>query len=362
MALDFRRENNLDALRLGFATLVILSHSYTLARGPLAFEPLAWLTRGGTDFGKVAVDAFFAISGYLIPMSFVRNPDARAYARRRIGRIYPGFLVALLLSALVVAPLAGAAIDGRVLLRLARCAALLNEWGDVAAFVGNPIPSAVNGSMWTIRIELWCYVITLIAGMTGLLRRRWPVVAALVVTSALAAAFTLREVGHGPTPARWVFGDLSQWPRLLSFYFAGTLMYLYGGTIPSGRLPLAIAVAAVASIAASKFAGALLMPLGLAYLLFRLAFSPRVRLHAFSRWMGGDYSYGVYLYAWPIQQLLVHYVPGIAPLPLFAMAVPLTLACGAASWHLVEKRFMPRRRAVATEVAAPRMPGVAASA
>ncbi len=164
-----------DALRLGLASLVILSHSFPLLglREPGIF---------GATFGTIAVDGFFLLSGYLITASWQANPDVFAFGRRRLYRIVPGFVVAFLVCVLIVAPLGGATswalTLGRDLLGL--------QPPTIDAFAGTPYPM-VNGAMWTISWEAACYVAVPLT--FPLLRRRgWAIgawAALLFVTLAL---------------------------------------------------------------------------------------------------------------------------------------------------------------------------------
>ena len=103
------RENNLDFVRLSLAVLVIFSHSFPLGNRTEHLEPVVRLTHGQSTAGVIAVDAFFIISGFLITNSFLRSRSVWDYFRKRIARIYPGFLACMLVCALIVAPLAGAA-------------------------------------------------------------------------------------------------------------------------------------------------------------------------------------------------------------------------------------------------------------
>src|SRR5271156_1804319 len=113
------RKNNLEFVRLLLAVLVILSHSFPLATGTERTEPLLMATRGQTTAGTIAVDLFFVLSGFLITNSFLSSSSLWGYLRKRIRRIYPGFIAVSLVGALIVAPLASASspiptIAGRV--------------------------------------------------------------------------------------------------------------------------------------------------------------------------------------------------------------------------------------------------------
>ena len=106
---DNRRQNNFGALRLLLALAVLFSHAYAAYAGKHEdADHLCILTRGQMDLGSLAVQAFFAISGYLITLSWLRTPQLRTFLLKRVLRIYPGFIVASIISLLVFAPLSGA--------------------------------------------------------------------------------------------------------------------------------------------------------------------------------------------------------------------------------------------------------------
>jgi peptidoglycan/LPS O-acetylase OafA/YrhL len=185
-----------DTLRLVFAVLVIFSHSFALGRGSDATEPLNLLTHGRVSFGEVSVWSFFCISGFLITQSWTRAPFLLKFLRRRVGRIYPGFIVAALFGALIVAPLAAdqptwcAVSPLDFLLQTARLHVF-----HCFAFARNAYPNALNGSLWSIPFEFWCYVGVMAAGVLGVFRRRWLVVIFLAMTMAWRFFLYLKLAG-----------------------------------------------------------------------------------------------------------------------------------------------------------------------
>jgi len=335
--------NNFDSLRLIFAVLVILSHSFPLGIGSNDWEPLSVLTHGQITFGNISVWAFFVISGFLITQSWQRSPKIGKFLKRRIGRIYPGFTVAALVTALFVVPIAADpstyvpislqsfVIDTLRLLNL--------ETPHV--FVHNPTYFALNGSLWSVQYEFWCYLGILALGLTGLLRQRWFVAALLAITVGLHLTMAITGWAPSGNILGQIFGYPPIWATVLPFYLAGTLFYLYGGEkLLSRRWMIAAAVILIASnFVPNGFS--VTMPTCGAYLLMGLAYARWLNPLNLARF--GDFSYGTYLYAFPIQQLLVMYQGGhVSPWLLFLEATPLTLIAGAISWHLVEKHFLLR--------------------
>ena len=338
------RLNNFDFLRFAFASMVILSHAWPLTGRHYVGEPGADLAN--ISLGEVAVDGFFLISGFLIAASWAGSRGVGPFLLKRARRVYPGFLVAFALCLLVVAPLAGAA--WRASLRpsglpfQAVRAVTFEQPYAPGAFDGLAYAS-VNGSMWTIKYEAGCYLMIAALGTLGLLARRSCVIAFFVAACAAAAAVKLTAWTAAARPLWRVIGWPQHWPYFLSFFLAGTLFYLSRRRIPcSGRLAL-VAAAAAWLAPRHPLGRTLALPAALCYLVFWLAYTPRLRLRHFGR--RGDFSYGIYLYAFPIQQLLILYVPlARSPWANAAIAWPLAILAGAASWHLVEKPMLSRRR------------------
>jgi hypothetical protein len=228
---------------------------------------------------------------------------------------------------------------------------LLQQYPGLSnTFAHNPQPYIVDGSMWTIQFEFYCYVLIAIAGMAGILRHRFVCLALFVSilffyslqsTGALVAVQTpivYKLVHYLALPFS---GYLAEWPRLLSYFWAGACMYVWRTKVPRS---LIIAVGACLALAIAGWLGRLNLALPIAgtYLLFWIAYEPSLRLQNFGQF--GDFSYGTYLYAYPIQQLTVWMLPGIGPLALFSICTPLAILAGAASWHGVEKQFGVGRR------------------
>ncbi|WUR15616.1 acyltransferase [[Empedobacter] haloabium] len=327
------RANHFTPLRLLLALLVLLAHAPELVDGDRRREPLTRLF-GTLSFGEFAVDCFFLLSGYLIVQSWLAAPHAATYLRKRVLRIYPGFVAASLVCGLVVGPLGadpsayaagfwpGGFVTG---------VALLQTPVVPPVFAGQPHAS-VNGSMWTISLEFACYLTVLAAGLAGMLRRRhlWLMASVALVAGALAWQLAGRALP-----------DLA---RLAMCFFCGGSFYLYRERVarwPAGPLTIAlVGLALLAALGSRVLAEAALATLG-GWLLLRAAYAPAPALAALRRLP--DVSYGVYLYGWPVQKLLLWYWPALSPWTLFALAAPLAIALGAASWYLVEKPCLALR-------------------
>jgi peptidoglycan/LPS O-acetylase OafA/YrhL len=169
-----QRENNFDSIRMALAVLVIFSHSYPLGTGSEMREPLVLLTHKQVTAGHMAVDLFFIISGFLITASYERSKTTWSYMKKRICRIYPGFIVAMLWCAFVALPAGG----GRLYASSTASRAFdfvtqtiqLRDFHYTGVFPNNPTPGVLNGSMWSIPYEFWCYIGVVVLGVSGVLR------------------------------------------------------------------------------------------------------------------------------------------------------------------------------------------------
>lgn len=334
-----RPPNAIGALRLLFASLVIVSHSPEMLDGSLRREPLHMLFHTVSS-GGLAVDAFFLISGYLIAASYASSAGLGDYFLKRVLRIYPAFVVCALLCLFVVAPFVGAdlgALHASGWVRSAYRIVMLKVPEPPGALIGLPYPS-LNGSAWSISYEFRCYILVALFGLIGLYRRRgiYLGLATLVVVVNLGMAWPGMTTTKLPGWGEALFGDPKQDIRLLSAFMVGTCFWLYRDTLPLRARYAALATPLlVALMFVPQLAETALILLG-GYILFWVAFKatwkPLLTINA-----KDDISYGIYLYAWPIGALLIWFWRAI---PVWVL-VPSTFIgaalCGAISWFVVEK-------------------------
>jgi peptidoglycan/LPS O-acetylase OafA/YrhL len=335
-----RHENNFDLIRFVAATLVLFSHAYPLSR--LGQEPIIALT-GYESGGAIGVATFFVISGYLVAASNLRTNDLRQYARNRALRIFPGFIVVVLLAMFCLGPVAttlpaGAYFSDLTTWRYLGNAVMAINHNLPGVFLDNPFPRAVNGSLWTLPYEMTMYVGIGVLGVLGLLDRHLVVAAVAMVGLALAIAV---HYGWLLLPRLLGLADPNQFFKLGYFFFAGSLLYLLGDRIRYGW-PIAAALTALLVITFGRQTGWVGYLLAWPYLVIYLAQLPGRWARNFGR--SGDFSYGMYIYAFPVQQLLVWARPwdGVYAYALAAFCATLPLAV--ASWHLVEAPALRLKR------------------
>lgn len=302
--------NGFDHLRLIAAALVVVHHVRVLNGMP------PWMLGWGPDPGALGVGIFFVISGYLVTASLRRTSGVGTFLAKRVLRIAPGLLAALLLSACVLGPLvsnlpvseyfAGAAPWLYVLKNLSLYAVTYDLPG---VFAHAPFPNVVNGSLWSLRLEFTAYLGLALLGALRLARA--PVLAILAVLAAGAFA----AIHFTGLDAR---GDLA---RLASLATLNGWLFLCGAALDAFEVKPPAWTAAIGLVLLPTPAWFLGLPLAV-IALGRLA-APR---------LPADLSYGLYIYSFPLQQVLAEH-GRLTILTSLALALPFA----AASWFLVEK-------------------------
>jgi len=338
-----QRRNNFDVLRFGLATMVIWSHCYALAGRPM--DPVFALTRQ-IDAGTLAVQAFFVLSGFLITQSWDGDPDLRGFAVKRALRLVPALVVALVFGALVVGPLvtSGSVLDylgARSTWAHFDGIALHRHLASPLLFADNPVPHQLNASLWSLRYEILCYGLVALFGVW--LGARWTIVSPVLLGGALAGQVLLARIGVPLTSVAAILVEL------VGCFFAGSALYVLRRRVPFN--PLLAAGAATALAAAALVGGVrLIFPLAGTYLLLFLGCWRALPLQGFGRY--GDFSYGLYVFAYPIQQTIVQAAGTGISMPLFfGLAFVPTLVLAALSWHFIEAPSLarkPRRASVRT--------------
>ncbi|MFT4647059.1 MAG: peptidoglycan/LPS O-acetylase OafA/YrhL [Glaciecola sp.] len=341
------RDNNFNLLRFLAAGLVLVAHSYPLTgtEGEPRF--------GGFTLGHVAVDIFFITSGFLVTRSLITRENVPAFTWARIVRIFPALIVAVLLCAFGVG-LAFTSLstgeflgDSRVYTFIAKNSALVLghiQYDLPGVFTNNPYPDAVNGSLWTLPWEIRMYAILGAIGILALLfrkDRRTPLLQ-LIVFCLGATALIATCINH-----YFPFLDNDSHGhglRLMAFFFMGGAHYVIRNhfKLSHGQAAGIAFALAVGVLDDSKFFY-LIYTTWLPYLILYLAYIPGGPLRLFNKL--GDYSYGLYIYAFPVQQIVAHLKPGVGVWEMFCTATAATLILSIASWYLLEKPMLRKKDA-----------------
>lgn len=304
--------NSFDHLRLALALGVILHHSIALTR----YGPYSW-PAGYLALSGLFVPMFFAVSGFLVAASAERH-TLPVFAAYRALRILPGLAVVILLGVFVAGPLITSLslpayfADRGTWLQFATLAGV--QYTVLPGFHGFKITN-FNGSLWTIPLEMACYYGLAWLAIIGAFRRRQ-------ILLAVAAAVVTFALWRG-------LADLSakDSPHMVACFAVGTALYAYRDRI---RTSLAAGLVALAIGVWLNYAGlARLSVVPLAYAAVAIGLSPARPLKA-------DLSYGVYLSAFPVQQLLSLTDWGRIWQVNLVLSVAWALAYAALSWRFVE--------------------------
>jgi peptidoglycan/LPS O-acetylase OafA/YrhL len=302
--------NSFDLLRLLAAVSVLYFHVYPLTGRPIP-------TLFATNYGELGVAVFFVVSGYLVTASWRRSAGIGDYLKKRLLRIEPALVVSLAVTALVLGafattlPLADYFRTPQVWLYIARNALLYPVTYDLpGVFAHNPFPHAVNGSLWTLRLEFSCYLALALLGLCRVLTPK--VVAGLAVVAAVA--FVVLRLLRPDLLTQDIF-RLAELAALNGFLFLGGAWLQLRDRPP----PLWLVVVSVPLLFTP------LWLLGLPAIVIALGSLRSPKLPA-------DISYGLYIYAFPLQQILA----AAGWLNVWT-ALAATLPFAIASWFLVEK-------------------------
>ena len=334
------RDNNFNLLRMGAALAVVISHSFALALGQAGAEPLH--ARLGITLGSIGVDIFFITSGFLVTGSLLSRHSALEFFWSRLLRIYPALVMMTVLTVFVLGPvmstlpLVGYFSSTEPYRYLIKNSTLLHgiAYTLPGVFTHTPYPNAVNGALWSMPYEIGMYLILLglwcLLRLTGDARLRLMRLALPLLAVAAAINYLPRQFPHG--------GE-SYSHGLFFMFFVGAACYVLKERIVLSSAAFAIAVGALtmASLAAGN-AFFLTYNLVLPYLLFFLVFIPGGVLRRYNRL--GDYSYGLYIYAFPVQQTIAALLPEVAVWQMALLATLVTIALAILSWHLLENHAL----------------------
>lgn len=344
-----------DFLRIALATLVILCHSFLVVDGNFNFvDPRLWAI-----FGPV-LPMFFALSGFLISGSAQRL-KLKDFLLNRGMRIVPALAVDILVSALIIGPIVTTLSLHDYLRGKEFHHYFLNIIGFIhyelpGVFITNPCCSGVgqvNGSLWTVPFEIGCYALMSCLMLVGAVKskpRMLLICAAFVILYWLLPYFFAKvnlEAHFSDHLLKFISGYVSERGRPLYLYFlGGILIYMLMDKIPySIYLAVPFSLLVMASNGGFFSLGRvsdLVLAIPTAYLAAYIGFQPVPKLPLYSR---GDYSYGMYLYGFPLQQLLVWMWPGRFSIAThFLCSMVCATAVAMFSWHVIEKPVLSLRR------------------
>jgi len=318
--------------------MVLYSHQYPL----LGHESPYLITLAdnwGLSLGSLGVTVFFAISGYLVTQSWIRDPHIGRYIAKRFLRVWPGLAAVTLLAVFIVGPLVSTLSlhdyfqDSRTWNYL-RALYLKIIFPLPGVFEDNSFPNAVNGSLWTVRIEFRWYLYLLVLGMaTSIAKPEWRRWIFLVFIFILALYYFVSH--HAQTRAE------RSWSLDYGMYFClGALMYVWHKKWRNRYWMITMASGCIAYLLGQPVMAALLVIVP-TVIAFGNTATPVIK----DAGRFGDFSYGLYIYAFMLQQTLAwHFGDALSFAMHLILATIASFVCAALSWHLVEKPALSLKR------------------
>jgi peptidoglycan/LPS O-acetylase OafA/YrhL len=333
---ESRFNNNFDFLRFFGAVLVIFSHCYPLLFGinPNR-EPFVPLNYSGINLGDIGVIIFFVISGYLITLSWKRDPFIRNFFVKRILRIYPGFIVVVLGASFILGPIVTNLTIFEYFknfnyVKFLYNFLLLSQVNLPGVFQNNPFPNSVNGSLWILIWEFKMYILTALLGFFSLLNKK--VMTLLIIFYALV---------WYPWQMKLFFVDNNILNNILSpfplYFLIGSFLALRDKKTYDYRIAILLLIFWILTLKSIIFVP--LTFIALPYIILTIAYSKIPLINKFG--IFGDFSYGLYIFAFPIQQMIVMIAEtSLTIFTFFISSFFITFGFAIASWRMIESKAL----------------------
>ncbi len=328
------RENNLDLIRFVAAIFVIYCHAFPLTQGYGIPDPLSALTDDQISFGSLAVGIFFVYGGFLICKSMCRLKTAKAYFKARTFRIFPPLIMVTLVLAFIVGPI----VTNMDIVSYFKCSTtylyllnglligiLLSMQNLPGVFENNIYGKAVNGPLWTLPIEFICYIMCFLAYKFKFLCKKNMIWLTLI----FAAGCLYLDYMSESIPM------LAPMIRPMGLFYAGMMYYVYRDKI---KMKFSLCIVSLIAMAVSVVFGVFNITVFLffPYFFMYIGFAAHNKFPDFAKY--GEISYGMYLCAWPVQQILVEkFENNMSPFTNFIITVIISIILGFILYRFVEK-------------------------
>ncbi len=326
-----RQGNNFDFLRLISSSFVIISHSYSLT-GREGQEALMKISRQTYHFSSLGLICFFVISGYLVSQSLFNSPSIINYAWKRLLRIVPALCLVIVFSIFIIGPLFTTIPLSRYFSSPLTYAYFKNilfvfplQWHLPGLFTSNP-ESSVNGSLWTLILEGRLYILLMILFLFRFFEKR-AIPLVVFITAVLSTPFfNIAFKGVNPYPFHFAI-----------FFFAGVIANVYRDQIVYNKwLALMATIIVVLRCFFTELNAVTFFAFPYLVLYLGQLRSPLNKAGKF-----GDFSYGLFLFSFPVQQCIVLYNNGNISIPIMIiLSMLLTLPFAILSWKFVESKAL----------------------
>lgn len=340
------RNNNFNLIRFLAAALVLCMHGFVLAVGNIDLEKISWFIIR-LNPGGMSVDIFFITSGFLIYGSIFRRKSILYFIWARVLRIYPALIVSIIFCTFIV---------GLFFTKNTALEYLCNydvykffiknitlifgvEYQLPGVFFDNPYKNVVNGSIWTLPYEVEMYVCLATISYILMLFEKWfnTNIIKIIFLCITIAAISL-EICYN---FKLIDSSMPWFVHLFSMFFIGVSYYICRENIYIYSKLFFLLVFLITSSFFLKEAFFIVYYISLPYLLFYLAYVPSGKIRMFNKI--GDYSYGMYIYAFPVQQSIVALTPNISIFTMIVSSFFITLILAFLSWNFIEKKALEKK-------------------
>jgi len=346
-----------DFLRVALATSIVLAHSFQLIYG------LADMDSGHAAWFLVLeqVPMFFALSGFLVTGSAMRL-RLRDFVLNRSLRIVPALAVDIVVAALLIGPLMSVVPFSEYVTSSEFYLYFFNIIGFPhyrlpGVFGDNPLRNIVNGSLWTVSFEIGCYIIISILIYTQVLRSSSKFLVTFFIVILLSVYMNEYVAGYissfSSIPGMIIAAIIRNYTNftgshLYIYFVGGIFFYIFRFKIPhTGYLAVASIcfIIIISVIGSAYFKSRLYHLLFMPVIVYLTAYIGLMEIPDIPLYKRGDYSYGMYLYGFPLQQTLILMLgPQLGVWPHFAMSMLVTTAMAMFSWHFIEKPILRLRK------------------
>ena len=333
-------KNNFDLVRLAAALLVVYGHAYAIMP-PQTYEDVMKVI-GFAPAHRVGLYMFFLVSGFLVTRAIEARRDYRFFIKSRLLRLVPGLCVSAVVTLALVAPYSSWHIVNTSHWRDAMLYVIANStlFSPIAGvdgfgiFQNNPLPNVINGSLWSIALEARLYFLLLLLHASGALTSSGKIKTATYTLIAIGLFAKSEWLGLRPDSVHLTCA---------AYFYAGSLSYQLKHYIPTSPIvPATLFMSCLTIVLLSaQVPDELRRYIAHAtvyFFVFALAFGSRPIS------LPGDYSYGIYLYSFPIQQIIAAEFPNISPGLAFGLSMTIILPAGVLSWHCVEERALKLKK------------------